>query len=157
MATMLAVLAVLANGLLAGLSLDRFIVALPAWRRVGVRGWAVFSRHADLGNGLVLYPLQGIGGPLLSIATAVAVWLGPSPSDAILPVATMALLSVAHVVATARGAPNMAKVHRLSEDDEAGLRAAFAAFERWQAVRATLQVLTFATSVWALVALAGGS
>jgi hypothetical protein len=59
MTIVLATLAVLANGLLAGLSVDRSVVAMPAWRWVGVRGWAAFSRRADLGNGLVLYPLRG--------------------------------------------------------------------------------------------------
>ena len=157
MAATLAIVAVLTNGLLAGLSLDRSVVALPAWRRVGLREWAAFSRRADLGNGLILYPLLGIGGPLLSIATAGAIWLGSLPPTAIGPVMTTAVLSVAHVIATARAAPNMTKVRHLPDDDEAGLRGAFAAFERWQAIRATLQVLTFASSVWALVAIVGAS
>jgi hypothetical protein len=155
MTIVLATLAVLANGLLAGLSLDRSLVAMPAWRRVGVRGWAAFSRRADLGNGLVLYPLLGIGGPLLSIATAVTFALGSSVPSAAVPVAIAVVLSIAHVLGTVRAAPAMASVGRLTDDDEAGLRTAFARFERWQAVRATLQALTFAASVWALVALAG--
>jgi hypothetical protein len=157
MTILLATLAVLINGLLGGLSLDRSLVALPAWRRVGVRGWAVFSRHADLGNGLVLYPLLGIGGPLFSIATAVAYWRGPSGPSAAVPVAALVLLSMGHVVSTARAAPIMASVGRLTDDDEAGLRDAFARFERWQTVRATLQVLAFGASLWALVALVGAS
>jgi hypothetical protein len=157
MTILLATLAVLINGLLGGLSLDRSLVALPAWRRVGVRGWAAFSRHADLGNGLVLYPLLGIGGPLLSIATAVAYWLGPSGPGAAAPVAAMVLLSIGHVVSTARAVPIMARVGRLTDDDEAGLHEAFARFERWQTVRVTLQVLAFGASVWALVAFVGAS
>jgi hypothetical protein len=50
----LAVVATVFSGALAGLSIDRMVVALPAWRRVGLLGWANFSRHADLGNRLVL-------------------------------------------------------------------------------------------------------
>jgi len=157
MTILLATLAVLVNGLLAGLSLDRSLVAMPAWRRVGLRGWATFSRQADLRNGLVVYPVLGIGGPLLSIATAVAYWLGPSVPSAGVPVLAAGVLSIGHVVSTARAAPNMARVGRLADDDEAGLRDAFARFERWQAVRATLQALAFGVSVWALVALAGTS
>lgn len=72
MTVVLASLATLVGGLLAGLSLDRSLVALPAWRRLDVEAWAVFSRHADLGRGLVLYPVLGVGGPLLSVATAFA-------------------------------------------------------------------------------------
>jgi hypothetical protein len=50
----LAVVATVFSGALAGLSIDRMVVGLPAWRRVGLLGWANFSRHADLGNRLVL-------------------------------------------------------------------------------------------------------
>lgn len=157
MVVALAALAAIACRVLAGLSLDRSLVALPAWRRVGVRGWAAFSRQADLGNGLVLYPFLGLGAPLLSIATAVAVLLDPIASRAMVPAGLAAALSIAHVVSTARAAPNMARVRHLTDDDEAALGDAFAGFERWQGVRATLQGLTFAVSVWTLVVLAGGS
>lgn len=126
MTIVLATLAVLANGLLAELSLDRSLVAMPAWQRVGVRGWAAFSRRADLGNGLVLYPLLGIGGPLLSIAIAVTFALGSSVPSAAVPVAIAVVLSIAHVLGTVRAAPAMARVGRLTDDDEAGLRTAFA-------------------------------
>jgi hypothetical protein len=33
---------------------------------------AAYSRHADLGNGLVAYPLEAIGGALLIISAAVS-------------------------------------------------------------------------------------
>jgi len=48
--------ATLADGLLAGGDIDRWIVGMPAWEAVGVAGWANYSRLADLGNGFVLYP-----------------------------------------------------------------------------------------------------
>jgi len=35
-----------------------------AWRKVGPEAWAAFSREADLGTGLVVYPLLGVGAPL---------------------------------------------------------------------------------------------
>jgi hypothetical protein len=153
MLVVFAALAVVASGLLAGLGLDRTIVALPAWRRVGVTYWAAFSRQADLGNGLVLYSLLGIGAPLLSIAAAVGIWLDPSASMALAPATIAALLAIAHVISTARAAPEMARLRHLGDDDQARLHDAFVRFERWQAIRATLQALTFAVSVWALVAL----
>lgn len=140
-------LAVVFGGLLAGLSLDRSVVALPAWRRVGVAAWATFSRQADLGHGLVLYPLLGLGAPLLSVATAIVAWLDPGATAALAPAVAAVALSVGHVVATARAAPNMGKVRGA---DPAVLPNAFAAFARWQAVRATLQVLAFGANLWTL-------
>ena len=39
---------------------------MPAWQRVGAPAWAEFSRWADRGAaGLILYPLEGIGGAIL--------------------------------------------------------------------------------------------
>jgi len=40
--------AVLVDGFLAGASVDRTFVQLPAFRKTGVRQWAAFSRNADL-------------------------------------------------------------------------------------------------------------
>src|SRR5216684_8245748 len=66
---LLAAAAVL-GGLLAGLDVDRTLVAMPAWQAVGPTAWAEFSRHADLGKGLFLYPLEAIGTFLLLMAAA---------------------------------------------------------------------------------------
>jgi hypothetical protein len=149
----LAVLTVLANGLIAGLSLDRSFVALPAWRQVGVEAWAAFSRHADLGRGMLLYPVLGLGGPLLAMATAVAFIVESGPASAVIPVFGSVALSVGHVLATARAGPNMLRVRRTNDGVE--LERAFTGFEHWQAVRAVLQVLAFGSSTWALVAVLG--
>jgi hypothetical protein len=143
--------AVVLGGLLAGLSIDRTLVAFPAWRHVGPEAWAAFSRHADLGRGLILYPMLGLGAPLFSITTAVSFALDTGPATATLPVYLAAVLSGAHVIATARAAPNMLAVRR--GGDPGVLAAAFAGFERWQAIRAVLQGLTFSANVWALIAL----
>jgi hypothetical protein len=43
---------------------------MPAWRYVGA--WATYSRKADLGHGLIWYPLVAIGGASLTIAAALA-------------------------------------------------------------------------------------
>src|SRR6516165_8268627 len=63
-------LAALFNGMLAS-GINRTLVDMPAWQRVGAPAWAQFSRWADLGPyGLVMYPLEGIGGAVLSIVAA---------------------------------------------------------------------------------------
>jgi hypothetical protein len=46
--------------------------ALIGLEKVGPVAWAEFSRHADLGNGLVLYPLEAFGGFLFTLAAAVS-------------------------------------------------------------------------------------
>jgi hypothetical protein len=153
MTSALSVVAAILTGLLAGLSLDRTVVAMPAWRHVGVEAWASCSRHADLGRGLVLYPLLGLGAPIMSVATAVAFVAESGPSGGSLPVYGAAIVSFGHALATGRAAPNMARVGRTEDSSE--LQRAFHQFERWQAVRAGLQVLAFALSLWALVALLG--
>ncbi len=48
-----------ADGILAGLSLDKVIVQLPARRRIGVTAYAAYARAADLGNGIAFYAAVG--------------------------------------------------------------------------------------------------
>jgi hypothetical protein len=50
--TGVAMAALVADGTLAGLSLDKVIVQLPARRRIGVTAYAAYARAADLGNGI---------------------------------------------------------------------------------------------------------
>jgi hypothetical protein len=68
----LLVAATLPNAFLAGGGLDRMLIEMPAWRQVGAVAWAEYSRHADLGSGLMLYPIAAIGGTLLTIAAALS-------------------------------------------------------------------------------------
>src|SRR6516165_10611199 len=42
----------------------------PAWHALGALAWAQYSRLADLGSGLVAYPIEGIGSALLTTAAA---------------------------------------------------------------------------------------
>lgn len=123
---------------------------MPAWRRVGVRAWAAYSRNADLGNGLLLYPVEGIGGAALSIATAVAVRLDAgTPHGAFLPALVAAALTVGGLLATVKAAPNMISLRHIGDDvDE--LQSAFDGFLRWGSVRAVCQVLGFAANLWTL-------
>jgi hypothetical protein len=139
------------DGLLAGLNVDRMVVQMPAWRRVGVRAWAAYSRQADLRNGLFLYPAEGIGGTALSIATAVAVRLDAAgPREASLPSLVAAMLTIAGLAATVRAAPKMASLRRIDDGDDYKLQTAFDGFLRWGSVRAVCQVLAFAANLWTL-------
>jgi hypothetical protein len=59
---LLLILSTFVSGLLAGGNIDRAFVAMPAWQQIGATSWAEFSRHADLGNGLILYPAEALAG-----------------------------------------------------------------------------------------------
>ena len=137
------------NGLLAGLNMDTALVKLPARRRIGASSYATFARGNDLGNGLVVYPLLGIGAALLTVfATAVA-YIERSTMEVLLPLTLASLLSVLHSFATTRAAPVMLSLKDAS-NDEATLSAKLDRFARWHAVRATFQGAAFFVLLWAL-------
>src|SRR2546430_4022751 len=77
----LLIAAAIANGLLAGASLDKVLVQLPARRKIGLHAMAEYNRATDLGPGLILYPALGLGAPLLTIAAAMAVYFGLDVSN----------------------------------------------------------------------------
>lgn len=138
------------NGLLAGLNLDTALVKLPARRRIGVAAYATFARGNDLGNGLVVYPLLGIGAALLTILATVLAYTTREPTALVLPLVFASLLSLLHSFATTRAAPVMLSL-KDTPDDAAILAAKLDRFARWHAVRATVQILTFFVLLWALV------
>ena len=53
---------------LAGSGVDRLVVQIPAWYRIGPVAFAHYARVADLGNGRFLYPLLGTSGPIFTWA-----------------------------------------------------------------------------------------
>jgi hypothetical protein len=147
----LLLVATLMSGLLAGISLDKSFVQLPARGRIGLAAYAAYSRAADLGGGLIWYPLLGLGAPLLAVvAAAVVGWQGVSVTQA-LPVYLSALLGVAHVATTVRAAPLLLRVHRTGPD-EPTMQTLFQRFVFWQGVRFVVQGATFAALLWALLA-----
>src|SRR4051812_33040556 len=154
MTRFLLVAATVLSGLLAGGNLDRAFVAMPAWEQVGVLAWAEFSRRADLGNGLVLYPLEAIGAFLLLLAAAVSLYVGRAVKARIaLPLCGTIVLAAGGLLCTLKAAPIMLSVGHLS--DPAALRQAFEGFRFWGDIRGVAQVLAFFAAVWALAALCG--
>src|SRR5260221_1691311 len=97
-------LATAANGLLAGLNTDTGLVKLPARRRIGAVAYATFARGNDLGNGLLVYPLLGIGAALLTLLATVIASIAHSPVEVVLPLSIASLLSLLHTFATTRAA-----------------------------------------------------
>jgi hypothetical protein len=144
-------LATAINGLLAGLNTDTTLVKLPARRRIGAVAYATFARGNDLGNGLVVYPLLGVGAALLTVLATALAYIVRSPIEVLLPLSIALLLSVLHSFATTRAAPVMLGI-KDAPNDEALLASKLDRFARWHTVRATFQVLTFFVLLWALVA-----
>src|SRR2546421_8678042 len=143
-------LAVVINGLLAGLNVDTAVVKLPVRKRIGALAYATFARGNDLGNGLVVYPLLGIGAVLFTVLATAIAYLDHSSMGPLLLLSLASLLSLLHTFATTRAAPIMLSIKDIP-DDEAILMAKLDRFARWHAVRATFQVLTFCVLLWALV------
>ena len=142
---------VAANGLLTGATLDQALKQLPARKTIGVVAYSAYSRAADLGNGLIWYPVIGVGTAVLSVVAG-GVGLGQHHTSA-QTAALIALIigSVAHMGSTALAAPtNMSQ--RRAIDDEAALTAIFHRFVRLNGIRAALMVATLGFAVWALVA-----
>src|SRR5689334_22437066 len=103
----LLVTATIVSGLLAGGNLDRAVIAMPAWRRIGPVAWAEFSRRADLASGLFLYPAEAIGGFALILgAFAAAVVEHGFLDHAVLPLALAAIFAAGGLAFTVKAAPS---------------------------------------------------
>src|SRR6266852_8651312 len=103
-------LATAANGLLAGANTDTALVKLPARRRIGAVAYATFARGNDLGNGLVVYPLLGIGAALFTVLATAIAYLEHSPMGLLLLLSLASLLSLLHSASTTRAAPVMLSI-----------------------------------------------
>jgi len=131
------------GAILAGSTIDRLVVQVPALAQLGPERWAEFSRHADLSKrGLAFYPFIGIGHAVLSIASAVA-----EPKNR---AATAgAALALGGMITTVKAAPVMLSVRNLKDPDE--IQDAMNRFLFWSAIRAVCQVGAFAANVAALI------
>jgi hypothetical protein len=132
------------------MSFDGALVKLPARHHIGAIAYATFARGNDLGNGLWVYPSTAIGAAVLTIAATIVAYAEHAPVALLVPLSIATLLSIGHFLTTGRAAPTMLRVGKTA-DDEALLAPLLDRFARWNAVRATLQVLTFFVMLWALV------
>jgi hypothetical protein len=139
--------AIVMGAILVGGMVDRLIVGGPAWRALGAGAWADYSRHADLGAGLVAYPVEAIGATLLTLAAAVSHRLDRSPGR----VRTALYLSAAGYLAglllTLKAAPIMLA---LGNHGVAPAKA-FADFYFWGLyLRGAVDAVALLCGVWAL-------
>jgi hypothetical protein len=135
-------LAILFSGALAGGNIDRALVGMPAWQQVGAVAWADFSRHADLGNGLIVYPIEAIGAGLLTLIAAIGFQFDKTaPRPALVPVYLAVILAAAGLILTLKAAPIMLGIRGVS--DPTRLKQAFDAFWFWGNIRAACQISAF--------------
>ena len=145
---LLAVASVL-SGLLAGETVDRLLIGFPAWHYVDVLTWAEYSRHADLGNGKFVYPVEGIGSFLLLITSSV-VLLRTKIVDRsfVVPVHLASVFAAIALILTFFAAPFMLGIK--NTNDPALLQDAFNGFYYWSIFRGIASVLSFFSCIWAM-------
>jgi hypothetical protein len=138
------------SGILAGGAADRVIVGGTAWHALGPRTWAQYSRLADLGPGLVAYPIEGIGSALLIIAAAISSHSDrPAARAVLLPLYFAVVFSVIGLLLTIKAAPIMLSL--AASQSPAAVQRAFDEFYFWGLyLRGFVDVLAFAALVWAL-------
>src|SRR5207244_5315311 len=99
--------ATILNGILAGGSVIKSVVELPARRAIGLPAMAAYHRAADLHTGLWVYPALGLAAPALTISLGMGFVIDhDAPVTAASFVYLAAALSLAHIFATTRAAPN---------------------------------------------------
>lgn len=137
-------------GVLAGGVIDRVIVGGPAWHQLGAQAWLQYSRHADLGTGVVAYPIEGIGTPLLIIAAIVSTHLeGKSRFGTAAPLYCAAFFSIVGLILTIKAAPIMLGLSRMLP--AVAVQSAFDQFFIWGLyARGAADSLAFVALVWAL-------
>jgi len=148
----LAILATICNAPLFG-SLNRAIIDFAAWRKLGVVAWADFSRHADLGPGVLLYPLEAVGGALFTLAAALSYHIdAKSHRSAAVPIHLAALGVVGGLLLTRKAAPQMLNLRTISDTDTAALQSAFDRFTFWSYLRLAAQATAWLANLWTVAA-----
>jgi hypothetical protein len=148
---LLLIVGTLLSGLLAGATIDRLVVGLPAWRYVGIIAWAEYSRHADLGNGIFIFPVEAIGSFSVLIASAIILLKNQNKSvekSISLPVHLASIFALLGLILTFFAGPFMLSIRNMN--DPALLQHAFDQFYYWSTFRGIAQVLSFFACVWAM-------
>ena len=135
-------LAILFNGLLAGITIDTSLVKLPARRRIGNIAYAVFARGNDLGNGIIVYSTLAIGAALFVFTATLIGFLQKIKGDVMLPLVIASVTTIIHFTGTAMAVPVMLSIKN-TPDDEAILKKKIDEFEKWNDFRACFQFITF--------------
>ena len=145
-------LATFFGGIVAGFSVNRALVDMPAWRALGPEAWARFTRSADLGAGVILYPAEGITALVAAVAAAIAFRFDAHTAySAPVPIYTAAFTAVVAFVVTRFALAPYTLSLRDTGVDTRNLGNTLRRTELLWRYKAALHVLTFACNVWSLV------
>lgn len=144
----LMVIACIFTGWLAGASVDRYIVRVPAWRKMDILTWAEYVQHAYLGNGFLLYQIE-TGCSFVMLVISCYIIAVHRLRFVALPVYSAMLLTIVAIVITFITAPVMHSLHELNNDAEL-LQQAFDRVHRVGLYRAMAQILAFIACAWAM-------
>jgi hypothetical protein len=135
------------TGVGAGATLDQAIKQLPARHRIGPSAYADYVRAADLGNGLIWYPILGIGTTLVTLATVLVGFLHDRNGAT-----TAGLYAIAAGLAVQLGASVRAAPTLLGLKKGADPAATLDKFARSNAIRAVAVTFTLAATTYTLAA-----
>ena len=142
-------IACLLSGLLAGENVFRYTLEVPGWRHIDIAQWGEYSRHADLGKGIFLWPFEAISAMLLLLASSIIVFRNKNLRTTGLPVYCATFFALAGLALTFFAAPYMLSVRTMGNDPQL-LQRTFDHFHFWGLLRAIEQVLSFGCCVWAI-------
>jgi hypothetical protein len=138
-------------------SLDQSIKQLPARRRIGALAYSDYSLAADAHNAFFWYGPLVAAWIIIVLGSAVVGWSDHPSDQRALALAATVVGVVGHFFVTGVFAAPALISQRKVVGDEAALARVFNRFERWQAVRAAIDVLTLAATVWVLVVTISGA
>ena len=118
------------------------------WRHLSLLDWAACSRHADLGNGFLLYPCEAFGSILLLFTvSAIIVFHKSSFKQVALPVHLATIVAGIGLIFTFFAAFIMISI-RTMKNNEMLLHKAFDRFRFWGLLRAIARLCSFIACVW---------
>ncbi len=144
------IIATVFNGLLTGASLDQSIKQLPSRHKMGLLTFTKYAQAADLGNGVLFYGILGIGAATTTILATILVFVTKDTSVHAMYLYIAALFSILHTFTTTQAAPVYHSQKKVDGNEQA-LEKIFNTFEKWQTLRSLFLVITFITSLLAVI------
>ncbi len=143
--------ATLLTGLLAGGSLDRYVVQVPAWGHLSKLSWAEYTRYAEFGNGLIFYPFEVLGSFMLLFTTSAIILIHKNKFRTIaLPAHIATIFAILGVLFTFYSFPIMLSIQSMG-NNEILVQHAFDRFHFWGLLRAISQLMAFFACAWVFV------
>src|ERR1700754_1662683 len=107
--------ACLLAGWRAGVNIDRYMVGVPAWKKVDILAWAEFSRHAYFHNGFWLFQFE-TGGSFVLLCIFSLIVLKNKFRFISLPLHLATLFAFIGILLTFKALPVMLSLDSLNND-----------------------------------------